>query len=248
MRRMWNGAGRPVRLAYPLLAMLVVLAGCNATTENRHAVPADSPLLNPESPELQATAPETFRAQFETTAGTFILEVVREWSPQGADRFYNLARSGYYDGVRFFRAIDGFMVQFGIHGDPAVNEAWQPRRLPDDPVAQSNERGMVSFAMAGPDSRTTQLFINLADNAQLDDMGFSPIGRIIEGMEAVDAIYTGYGEGAPRGRGPDQGRLREEGNAYLESEFPQLDHIQRVTILDAPVALAAAAAPRLPAR
>jgi peptidyl-prolyl cis-trans isomerase A (cyclophilin A) len=179
---------------------------------------------------MRATAPATFRATFETSAGTFVIEVRREWAPLGADRFYNLARSGYFEGARFFRVIGGFMAQFGIHGDPAVATRWRAARIPDDPVRQSNARGMVSFATAGPNTRTTQLFINYGDNRQLDGMGFAPFGRVVEGMEVVDKLYNGYGEGAPRGRGPDQGRIQAEGNAYLEKDFPRLDYIKTVTV------------------
>jgi peptidyl-prolyl cis-trans isomerase A (cyclophilin A) len=150
----------------------------------------------------------------------------------GADRFYNLVKVGFYDGVKFFRAIDGFMVQFGIHGDPSVTKVWRQANISDDPVKQSNTRGRVTFAMAGPNSRTTQVFINYVDrNRQLDGMGFAPFGEVVEGMEVVDRLYKGYGEGAPRGMGPDQGRLQAQGNAYLEQEFPKLSGVVRATIV-----------------
>lgn len=176
-------------------------------------------------------APAVFRARFETSEGAFVIEVHREWAPQGADRFYNLVRTGYYDGVRFFRVISGFMAQFGIHGDPAVSAQWRERRIPDDPVRQSNVRGAVSYAMAGPNTRTTQLFINFGDNSRLDGSGFSPFGRVVEGMEVVDRLYAEYGEGAPNGRGPAQGRIQAEGNAYLERDFPELDYVRKATLL-----------------
>lgn len=179
---------------------------------------------------MRAAAPPTFNAKFETSAGTFVIEVHRDWAPQGADRFYNLARSGYFEGVRFFRVIPGFMAQFGIHGDPAVSAAWRAERIPDDPVKQSNTRGMVTFATAGPNTRTTQFFINFGDNAMLDGQGFAPFGRVVEGMDVVDKIHGGYGEGAPNGRGPDQGRIQAQGNAYLEKDFPKLDYIKSVTL------------------
>jgi peptidyl-prolyl cis-trans isomerase A (cyclophilin A) len=180
---------------------------------------------------MNEPAPDTFRVAFETTRGDFVVEARRDWAPHGVDRFYNLVREGFYDGVRFFRVIDGFMAQFGISADPAVAGAWQGARIPDDPVVASNSRGRISFAMAGPGSRTTQLFINYDDNSRLDDMGFSPIGEVVEGMEIVDSLHAGYGEGAPRGRGPDQGRIQREGNAYLEEEFPDLDWIRSATIV-----------------
>ena len=163
---------------------------------------------------------------FETTKGTFLLEVQRDWAPHGADRFYYLVRNKFFDGARFFRVIEGFMVQFGLNGDPAVSEAWNGLTIPDDEVRQSNQRGLISFAATSArNSRTTQVFINFGDNARLDGMGFTPFGQVIEGMEVVDSLYSGYGEGAPRGMGPDQGRIKEEGTLYLEQEFPELDYI-----------------------
>ena len=176
-------------------------------------------------------APDAFRARFETTAGPFVIEVHRAWAPLGADRFYNLVKSGYFDGTRFFRVVAGFMVQFGIHGDPLVAAAWHEQRIPDDPVGQSNRRGMVSFATAGPGTRTTQVFINYGDNSRLDAMGFAPFGQVVEGMDVVDRLYPGYGEGAPGGLGPVQGRIQAEGNAYLDREFPKLDQVRRATLV-----------------
>jgi cyclophilin family peptidyl-prolyl cis-trans isomerase len=186
-------------------------------------------LKNPAA--LKETAPATFKANFDTSVGTFVIEVHRDWAPQGADRFYNLVKSGFYDGARFFRVISGFMVQFGINGDPAVNTAWRAARIPDDPVKQSNKRGYVTFAHGGPNTRTTQVFINFGDNANLDAQGFPPFGQVTGGgMAVVDKINSEYGEGAPRGRGPDQGRVQTEGNAYLMKDFPKLDHIKKATI------------------
>jgi peptidyl-prolyl cis-trans isomerase A (cyclophilin A) len=173
-----------------------------------------------------ATAPDTYRVRFETTKGPFVVEVHRAWAPKGADRFYNLVRAGYYDDVAFFRVISNFMVQFGINGDPRVNDAWRDARISDDPVKQPNTRGMVTFATSGPDSRTTQVFINFKDNSRLDGMGFAPFGKVVQGMEVVDSLHSGYGEGAPRGMGPDQGRAQGEGNVYLRSSFPRLDFVK----------------------
>jgi peptidyl-prolyl cis-trans isomerase A (cyclophilin A) len=191
------------------------------------------PLMNPSSPEMNATAPGSFTVRFETSAGEFDVAIHRDWSPHGADRFYNLIRNGYYDDVRFFRVLEGFMAQFGISGDPALNRAWRTAQIPDDPVLQSNTRGRITYAKSNaPNSRTTQLFINFGDNSQLDDMGFAPFGEVVAGMEAVDALYSQYGEGAPQGRGPNQGKVQSEGNAYLEVEFPELDYIVKATILD----------------
>jgi peptidyl-prolyl cis-trans isomerase A (cyclophilin A) len=181
--------------------------------------------------KLTAKAPETFKAQFDTTKGKFTIEVTRSLSPNGADRFYNLVRSGYFKDIAFFRVIPGFMCQFGIHGDPAVSAKWRDANIPDDAVKGSNTRGTISFATAGPGTRTTQLFINFADNVNLDGMGFSPFGKVTEGMDVVDKINSEYGEGAPRGRGPDQGRIQGEGNVFLKKEFPNLDYIKSATIL-----------------
>lgn len=215
----------------------VVTTPSPAPTAGASPSPAASPSAAPSgrSALLDASraerAPAQFRARFETTKGAFVIEVTRAWAPRGADRFYNLVRAGYYDDVAFFRVIEGFMVQFGIHGDPAVNQVWREARIPDDPVSQSNKRGMVTYAMAGPDTRTTQLFINFRDNAGLDGQGFSPFGRVVEGMTVVDALYSGYGEGAPRGTGPDQGRAQMEGNAYLKNSFPRMDFVKTARIV-----------------
>lgn len=180
---------------------------------------------------LVEKAPDTFKAQFDTTKGKFIIEVKRELSPTGADRFYNLVRSGYFKDIAFFRVIPGFMGQFGIHGDPKVAAAWRDARIQDDPVKSSNTRGTISFAMGGPNTRTTQLFINLVDNVRLDGMGFSSFGKVVEGMDVVDKINGEYGEGAPMGRGPAQQRIQFEGNAYLKKEFPNLDYINSASIV-----------------
>lgn len=193
------------------------------------AVDAEA-LANPAS--MTATAPEFYWVQFTTTKGPFVIRVHREWAPIGADRLYNLAKAGYFTDVSFFRAIDGFMVQFGIHGEPVTNTAFREARITDDPVAESNLRGRITFATGGPNTRTTQLFINYRDNANLDRMGFSPLGEVVEGMDIVDGLYKGYGEGAPRGRGPDQGRLQSEGNAYLKAEFPKLDYVLKAAIAE----------------
>ncbi len=193
------------------------------------SIPADSPLLSPDSAKEQA--PAEYKVKFETTQGEFSLQVTRAWAPQGADRFYNLVKMGYYDNVAFFRAVKGFMVQFGIHGDPLVNTKWREARITDDKPAQSNTRGRITFATSGADSRTVQVFINFGDNSNLDAMGFSPFGEVAgEGMKIVDSLYTGYGEGAPRGRGPNQMLLQQQGNAYLQAQFPQLDYLKKATI------------------
>jgi len=184
--------------------------------------------------QLNEAAPDKYRARFETTRGEFIVEVTREWAPNGADRFYNLVKNGYYDNCRFFRVIDGFMVQFGINGDPNINRLWRGATIMDDPVKKSNSRGFITFATSGPNSRTTQVFINFADrNSFLDPQGFSPFGKVTEGMNIVDSLYNGYGEGAPSGKGPNQGLIQNQGNAYLEKDFPKLDYIKTATIVPA---------------
>jgi peptidyl-prolyl cis-trans isomerase A (cyclophilin A) len=202
------------------LMMLTVLAlGCAG---------GGSPLMEPA--KLTAQAPPVFRARFVTTKGPFVVEVHRAWAPHGADRFYNLVGAGFYDGVKFFRAVKGFMVQFGINGQPAVSKKWADAMIPDDPVEQANLRGFVTFATAGRDTRTTQIFINLVDNKRLDATGFSPFGQVVSGMEVVDQLHTGYGEGPPGGAGPDQEWIEAEGNGYLERDFPKLDAVKTATI------------------
>ena len=200
--------------------------------------PAETPSTATPHPALldprraNERAPDTFAVELTTTEGPVIVDVTRAWSPHGADRFYNLVKIGYFTDVAFFRVIDGFMAQAGIHGDPRVNRAWRDANIPDDPPAgQSNTRGMVSFAMAGPNTRTTQFFINYGDNSRLDAMGFTPFGRVRD-MRAVDALYKGYGEGAPRGRGPSQALIQSRGNEYLRQSFPELDYIVRARILE----------------
>jgi peptidyl-prolyl cis-trans isomerase A (cyclophilin A) len=197
-----------------------------AAPSGQSAAPAAAPaLMNPAS--AIETAPEVFKAKFSTTKGDFVVEAHRSWCPRGADRFYNLVKLGYFDDVAFFRAIDGFMVQFGIHGSPAVSAKWREANIQDDPPGgQSNKRGFITYATAGPNTRTTQLFINYADNSRLDSMGFVPFGQVVSGMEVVESFYKGYGEGAPMGRGPDQNRVQMEGNSYLKGSFPNLDYVK----------------------
>jgi peptidyl-prolyl cis-trans isomerase A (cyclophilin A) len=234
----------PKRYLLPLLALFLALtliaageradqAAAPATTQTASTAPAPpekSPLLlTPE--KATAKAPDTFKVRVTTTKGDVVIEVHRAWAPNGADRFYNLVQIGYFNGAPIFRVITGFMAQFGINPDPAVNAKWQPARIPDDPAAgQSNKRGIITFATSGPNSRTTQLFINFADNAMLDSQGFTPFGKVVSGMDVVDAFYSGYGEGAPRGRGPDQGRLQHEGSAYTKASYPKMDYITAVKI------------------
>jgi peptidyl-prolyl cis-trans isomerase A (cyclophilin A) len=179
---------------------------------------------------LTEQAPATYKARFDTSKGVFVIDVRREWAPVGADRFYNLVKNGFYDENRFFRVISGFMVQFGINGNPQVSTPWRNAQIKDDPVKQSNKRGFITFATSGPNSRTTQVFINFGENARLDGMGFASFGQVSSGMNVVDQLYSDYGEGAPSGRGPNQGRMQGEGNAYLTKDFPNLDFVRKATI------------------
>jgi peptidyl-prolyl cis-trans isomerase A (cyclophilin A) len=180
--------------------------------------------------QLTEKAPDTYKANFDTSKGAFVVEVHREWAPNGADRFYNLVKNGFFDDIRFFRVLDNFMAQFGINGDPAIQSVWRGASLRDDPVKQSNKRGFITFATAGPNTRTTQVFINYKDNSSLDAQGFAPFGQVTSGMDVVDKLYKDYGEGAPRGKGPEQGRIQAEGNAYLTKDFPKLDYVKTATI------------------
>jgi peptidyl-prolyl cis-trans isomerase A (cyclophilin A) len=227
-----------LRITNAILSLILVLGLAGAGLARQSAsksktLPAaqESKLMNPAL--LNEKAPPVFQAKFETTKGDFVIDVTREWSPNGADRFYNLVKNGYYDGCRFFRVVAGFMAQFGINGDPKVNTAWNQAKIQDDPVKESNKRGYVTFAKSSlPNSRGTQVFINYADrNAALDGQGFSPFGLVTLGMEVVDSLYSEYGDGAPRGKGPDQGQIQTQGNAYLEKDFPKLDYIKKAMIV-----------------
>jgi peptidyl-prolyl cis-trans isomerase A (cyclophilin A) len=209
-------------------ALLLFGASLALSVMAMHAPARAGDLSNPAS--LNETAPATYKVKFDTSKGSFVVEVHRDWAPNGADRFYNLVKSGFYNDTRFFRVISGFMVQFGINGDPKLSQVWRDANIKDDPVKASNKRGYITFATAGPDTRTTQVFINFGNNAGLDDQGFAPFGQVISGMEVVDALYAVYGEGAPRGDGPDQGLLQSQGNAYLKKDFPRLDYIKTATI------------------
>lgn len=204
------------------------------------AAPA-ADLLHPAT--LNRTAPAVFRAKLTTTKGDVIIEVTRAWAPRGADRFYNLVRAGFFSDVAFFRVIPGFMAQFGISSKPEIAGAWVNANMADDPVKEHNTRGKVSFATAGANTRTTQLFINYGDNSQLDPQGFSPIGQVVEGMENVDKFYSGYGGN------PDQTALQNQGKAYIDRAMPKVDKIISASIVPLPAAAPAAtgAAPATPA-
>ena len=216
---------RTIGLCLLLLAGLV-LGGCSAWDK--------AEVKEPRKPEKP---PEVYRVKFETTKGDVLIEVTREWAPYGADHFFDLVQVGFYDGARFFRVVRGFVVQFGINGDPDVQRPWGQIQIPDDPVKQSNKTGFISFAKGGPNSRTTQVFINLGDNIRLDKDGFAPFGRVIEGMDVVEGLWGSYGEMAPRGTGPSPAMIGLEGNAYLDRRFPRLDAIRRARVQPAAEAL-----------
>jgi peptidyl-prolyl cis-trans isomerase A (cyclophilin A) len=218
---------KPLAAALALLA----LAACDPAPAGPPAPPAaapssSTPLLDPNHPEMKATAPAEYKVRFSTDAGDFVIQVTRAWAPQGADRFYNLVRAGFYDGARFFRVVPDFVAQFGLNAEPRVSAVWRGATIPDDPVQKSNERGTISFATSGPNSRTTQAFFNFKDNARLDAMGFSPFGRVIAGIGVIDAINPEYREQ------PEQGRIESEGNAYLTRDFPRLTFILKAAIAD----------------
>jgi peptidyl-prolyl cis-trans isomerase A (cyclophilin A) len=202
----------PYRLA---LAIAALTAACHRP----------EPLTTPTPRALDNVSPDSFTVRFTTTRGAFDLKVHRNWSPRGADRIYWLVNNRYYDGVRFFRVVPNFVVQFGMHGDTLVNRLWKDRSFNDDPVTRGNVRGTLSFATGGPNTRTTQLFINLRDNQRLDSRGFSVVAQVVAGMDVVDSLYQDYGDGPPRGKGPSQDTIAKNGEAYLAREFPKLDKV-----------------------
>ncbi len=194
---------------------LLLLAGCGGKKKNE-----------------AVQAPPQYKVRLQTTKGDVVILVHRDWSPLGADHFYELTKMGFYNDTRFFRALKGFIVQWGINGDPKINKDWSEIPIKDDPPKVSNKIGTVVFAMAGPNSRTTQVFINLGDNSgSLDPQGFTPFGEVIQGMENVQNFYMEYGEGAPQGGGPSQAAIADIGTPYLEEHFPKLDYIKKAQIV-----------------
>src|SRR5689334_19989805 len=203
-----------------LLSLTLVLGACNP-----------EPAKAPESkPKVSEKAPDMFTVNLDTSKGPVAIEVHRDWAPIGADHFYNLIKTGFYDDTRFFRVVRNFVVQFGLNGDPKVNRLWSNASLPDDPVREHNVKGTVTYAKLGPNSRSTQLFINLKDNRVLDKDGFAPIGKVITGMDVVESLYNSYGDMPPRGQGPDPAKIETQGAEYLANHFPRLDFIKKVTI------------------
>lgn len=219
------------------VAAMALATGVTAQTETpakesaeASKAPYPPALLKPAA--LTAKAPEEFEVRFATTKGDFTVKITRAWAPQGADRFYNLVRNNFYDGAAFFRVVPGFMVQFGLSPYPEVSQAWRGATITDDPVTQSNKRGFITYAKTQqPDSRTTQVYINFGDNSRLDPMGFAPFGEITQGMDVVDQLHGGYGDGAPRGKGPSQDLIQAQGRAYLEKDFPLLDTIKSARVV-----------------
>jgi homoserine O-acetyltransferase len=218
--------------SFPARVGAVVVA-CAVLSSAKAAQELHAALLRPDDPSWAQTAPDTFRVCFVTTRGDFVLEVFRRWAPRGVDRFWNLARHGYYDDARFHRVVPGFIVQWGIAGDPRVSAVWLHRTILDDSLAvASNVRGTIAFAFTDKDTRATQVYINLVDNTRLDGQGFRPFGRVVEGMDVVDSLYGGYGESSGGGmRAAKQDSLVAGGNAYLDRVFPRLDHLIRAVVL-----------------
>jgi len=208
-----------------IASMMIVSVFMAAVVGSASAQVNMEKLMNPA--QLNETAPDKFQVKFDTSKGEFTVEVTREWAPNGADRFYNLVKNGFYDNCKFFRAIEGFMVQFGINGNPKISAVLRNARIKDDPVKKSNMRGYITFAMAGPDTRTTQVFINYGDNSRLDKDNFSPFGKVTKGMNVVESLYNKYA-GKPSDAQP---QIQMEGNAFLEKNFPNLDFIKAATIV-----------------
>jgi peptidyl-prolyl cis-trans isomerase A (cyclophilin A) len=225
----------PVVMRSLLLAATLLVAGCDrgpcGVGPPDPTLPPDHVLLDPGAPALRQVPPDSFDVRFTTTQGEVLVRVYRDWAPLGAWRFYNLARNGFYDGSRFFRVLPGFVAQFGMSGRPEADRVWHEQALPDDARRASNRTGTLTYAMAGPDSRTTQLFFNYADNVALDEQGFAPIGRVISGMNVLYRLHAGYGETQPHGRGPAFGCILSHGNRYLSRNYRRLDHIERLEVL-----------------
>lgn len=218
----------PLSRALAAALVMITVASCGGSEPQPQQTVQRSPLLRPD--DFAETAPDEYRVTLQTSEGDVVIQVYREWAPLGADRFYNLAKGGFYDDARIYRVVPGFMAQFGLNPDPYVNQAWKSEFLVDDPVVETNTRGRVAFAKGGRHTRTTEVFISYRDNSSLDAQGFAPFGEVVEGMDVVDRFYGEYGDGPPRGDGPYQAMAAARGNAYLDEEFPELTEIVDVTV------------------
>lgn len=219
------------RLHLCLAVALLATAACVSRAPGAAALPAPLPALATPPDSVTVAGADSVLVRFSTTKGDIEVMLRRGWAPHGAPRVAHAVAAGYYDDARFFRALRGFVVQWGLAADTAATRAWRERRLADDPVRESNRRGTVTFAAGGPNTRTVQLFVNLRDNARLDAMGFAPVGEVVRGLDVVDALHTGYGEGAPAGKGPTQQRIGAEGEAYLAKDFPLLDRVRAARVV-----------------
>lgn len=229
MRSTFPTSATRTTLRLRLLLLPLLLGACGGEAPPEEAAPPTNPLLQPRN--YRETAPDQYRVRLETTKGDIVIDVTREWAPLAADRFYNLVKAGYYDGIAFHRVMPDFVAEFGIHGDPWVNAAWRQALMADEPVRQSNTRGRVTFSKNTPNSRTVQVFINLKDNPGLDEQGFSPFGEVVSGMDVAESLYSEYGDGPPRGQGVYQAMAIARGDEYLNEEFPLLDRIQTAEVV-----------------
>ena len=218
-----------------LWAIMGAFAASGAIAAEKKAKPAKAEAETKTDTKVDAkaksgTAPDKFKLVFDTTKGEIVLDCDRSWAPKGADRLHELVQDGFFRDIALFRVVNGFVAQFGIHGDPKVSAKWRDKTFGDDPVKGSNTTGTLTFATAGKDTRTTQFFLNLADNKRLDQMGFAPICKVASGLDKVQKFYAEYGEGAPMGTGPAQDMIQMEGNTYLKKNFPKLDYIKSAKI------------------
>lgn len=209
----------------PIFLTAVLFTGCSTEPQKKSAEAEKQPSAEAPKNAAPANTPQTYQVKMVTSKGPVIITVHRDWAPLGAQRFYELVKAGYYDGARFFRIVPNFVIQFGLAANPAVTKKWD-KAIKDDPVTHTNKRGSLAFATIGPETRTAQVFINIASNQSLDSQGFAPFAEVTEGMNVVDKFYGGYGEA------PDQVAITQQGNAYLTSRFPKLDYIQKATITE----------------
>lgn len=232
-RALLNGFGRiqySMVLGFAIIGLFFGAACTDAAKKKQESKPGSAAVDAGGIPASDMKAPEKFVVEFDTTKGKFEIEIDRKSAPKGVDRFYTMVKSGFFKDIAFFRVISGFVAQFGIHGDPDIARKWKAKKINDDPVKDSNKKGTLTFATAGPNTRTTQLFLNLNDNSRLDGMGFASFGKVTKGLDVVMNLHSGYGEGAPMGGGPSQGKIQTEGNKYLKKDFPKLDYIKAATV------------------